>query len=416
MWNSWATMWKSWVTNPRARLPPQSSFQRPVRETRAAPCSSCSPSINCWPISPQQIRRNWNAEAREKAERDDAEQEEEREAAWAAAARKQAEDREAARAAAARKQAEDREAARTAAARKQAEKRGAARAAAARKQVEDREAARAAAARKQEEERAAALAEREAYLQAARAKQGALRSRLEDLEPRHQHPRAAAVPSPYPRRRIIVRPPTQSQVPLGSRSTASPHEKEREVAATPTNEKERERATTPEFSVTLGLPAGAEDGASFPAATTVYEFHVGDTAFLSRPLEMPASEVTFHDEDKLAALFAWAVGRRLLRLKAVRAVGVTKIRRPRAGRTTTAAPPGLREGAASEITGEGKPWGTSLPGLRRRAAIAGAGVGAQNVNSTPILRRSVGAAGAETVVGETCLRPTPLIYRVRLFW
>ncbi|CAB1106574.1 unnamed protein product [Ectocarpus sp. CCAP 1310/34] len=39
--NSWATMWKSWITNPRARLPPQSSFQRRVRETRAPPCPLC---------------------------------------------------------------------------------------------------------------------------------------------------------------------------------------------------------------------------------------------------------------------------------------------------------------------------------------------------------------------------------------
>ncbi|CAB1119116.1 unnamed protein product [Ectocarpus sp. CCAP 1310/34] len=66
------------------------------------------------------------------------------------------------------------------------------------------------------------------------------------------------------------------------------------------------------------------------------------------------------------------------------------------------APPSLREGAASEITGEGEPWGTSLPGLRRRAAITGAGVGAQKVNSAPILR--LGVAGAETGVGETRLR------------
>ncbi|CAB1111441.1 unnamed protein product [Ectocarpus sp. CCAP 1310/34] len=98
------------------------------------------------------------------------------------------------------------------------------------------------------------------------------------------------------------------------------------------------------------------------------------------------------------------VGRRLLCLRAGTTVGVTKNRRPRAGRTTTAAPPSLREGAASEITGEGGLWGTRLPGLRRRVAIAGAGVGAQNVNSAPILRLGVGAAGAETVVGETHLR------------
>ncbi|CAB1097529.1 unnamed protein product [Ectocarpus sp. CCAP 1310/34] len=291
-------------------------------------------------------RKVAHAEAREKAEREDAEQEEEREAARAAAARKQA---------------------------------------------EEREAARAAAARKQEEERAAALAEREAYLQAARAKQGALRSRLEELEPRHQDPRTAALPSPYPRRRIVVPPPSQSQVPLGSRSTASPHKKEREVAATPTNEKGRERAATPEFSMTLGLPVGAEDGASCAAATTVYESHIGDTA----PL---------HALDMFLKGTRTTVGRRLLRLRAGRTVGVTKIRRPRAGRTTTAAPPSLREGSASEITGEGKPWGTSLPGLRRRAATVGAGVGAQNVNSAPILRLGVGAAGAETIVGETRLR------------
>ncbi|CAB1096655.1 unnamed protein product [Ectocarpus sp. CCAP 1310/34] len=69
--------------------------------------------------------------------------------------------------------------------------------------------------------------------------------------------------------------------------------------------------------------------------------------------------------------------------------------------STTAAPLSLREGAAPEMAGEGKPWGPSLPGLRRRAATAGAGVGAQNVNSAPMLRLGVGAAGAETVVGET---------------
>ncbi|CAB1116405.1 unnamed protein product [Ectocarpus sp. CCAP 1310/34] len=91
-------------------------------------------------------------------------------------------------------------------------------------------------------------------------------------------------------------------------------------------------------------------------------------------------------------------------LRAGRAVGVTKIRRARAGRTTTTAPPSLPEGAAPEMAGEGKPRGPSLPGLRRRAATAGAGVGAQNVNSAPILRLGVGAAGAETVVGETRLR------------
>ncbi|CAB1103669.1 unnamed protein product [Ectocarpus sp. CCAP 1310/34] len=79
------------------------------------------------------------------------------------------------------------------------------------------------------------------------------------------------------------------------------------------NGQERTRTATPEFSVTLGLPAGAEDGASFAAATTVYVFHVGDTAFLSRPLEMPAQGVTFHDEDKLAALFAWAGIKQLVR-------------------------------------------------------------------------------------------------------
>ncbi|CAB1097717.1 unnamed protein product [Ectocarpus sp. CCAP 1310/34] len=187
--------------------------------------------------------------------------------------------------------------------------REAALAAAARKQEEEREAVLAAAARKQEEERAAVLTEREAYLQAARAKKGALRSRLEELEPRHQDPRAA----PHPRRRVIAPPPTQSQVPLGSHRTASPHEKEREVAASPTNEKERERTTTLEFSVTLGLPAGAEGGASFAAAITVYEFHVGDTAFLSRPLELPAEDVTFQDEDKSAARYTWAGIKQLVR-------------------------------------------------------------------------------------------------------
>ncbi|CAB1120277.1 unnamed protein product [Ectocarpus sp. CCAP 1310/34] len=114
------------------------------------------------------------AEAREQAKREDAERLEEREAALAAAARKQEEEREAVRAAAARKQ------------------------------EEEREAALAAAARKQEEERAAVLAEREAYLQAARAKQGALRSRLKELEPRlrtrEQPPTPVAVlSSPPPR-------------------------------------------------------------------------------------------------------------------------------------------------------------------------------------------------------------------------
>ncbi|CAB1102911.1 unnamed protein product [Ectocarpus sp. CCAP 1310/34] len=156
------------------------------------------------------------AEAREQAKREDAERLAEREAALAAAARKQEEEREAVRAAAARKQ------------------------------EEEREAALAAAARKQEEKRAAVLAEREAYLQAARTKQGALRSRLKELEPRHQDPRAA----PHPLRRVIVPVPTQSQVHLGSHRTASPHEKEREVAASPTNEQERKRTATPEFSVT----------------------------------------------------------------------------------------------------------------------------------------------------------------------
>ncbi|CAB1104325.1 unnamed protein product [Ectocarpus sp. CCAP 1310/34] len=285
-----------------------------------------------------ELERAYNtghAEAREKAEREDAEHEEEREAALAAAARKQ---------------------------------------------EEEREAARAAAARKQAEERTAALAEREAYLQAARAKQGALRSRLEDLEPRHHDPRAATFPSPYPRRRIIVPPQSQSQVPVGFRSTASTHEKEREVAvtpanekgrevaATPTNENRREGAATPEVSVALGLPVGAEDGASFAAAT------IGPLHALHMFLEGTRT----------------TVGRRPLRL--------------RAGRTTTAAPPSLREGAAPEMAGEGKSWGPSLPGLRRRATTARAGVGAQNVNSAPIIRLGVGAAGAETVVGETRLR------------
>ncbi|CAB1106088.1 unnamed protein product [Ectocarpus sp. CCAP 1310/34] len=99
-----------------------------------------------------------------------------------------------------------------------------------------------------------------------------------------------------------------------------------------------------------------------------------------------------------------SVGRRLRCPRAGGTVGATGIRRPRAGRTTTTASPSLREGAASEITGEGEPWGTSLRGLRRRVAIAGAGVGAQSDNSAPILRLGVGAAGAETVVGETRLR------------
>ncbi|CAB1104974.1 unnamed protein product [Ectocarpus sp. CCAP 1310/34] len=39
----------------------------------------------------------------------------------------------------------------------------------------------------------------------------------------------------------------------------------------------------------------------------------GDTAFLSRPLEMPAEGATFHDEDKLAALFAWDGIKQLVR-------------------------------------------------------------------------------------------------------
>ncbi|CAB1119931.1 unnamed protein product [Ectocarpus sp. CCAP 1310/34] len=120
------------------------------------------------------------AEAREQAKREDAERLAEREAALAAAARKQEEEREVDRAAAARKQ------------------------------EEEREAALAVAARKQQEERAAVLAEREAYLQAARAKQGALRSRLKELEPRHQDPRAA----PHPRRRDFVPPPRNPRCPL----------------------------------------------------------------------------------------------------------------------------------------------------------------------------------------------------------
>ncbi|CAB1109575.1 unnamed protein product [Ectocarpus sp. CCAP 1310/34] len=99
-----------------------------------------------------------------------------------------------------------------------------------------------------------------------------------------------------------------------------------------------------------------------------------------------------------------SVGRRLRCPRAGRTIGATGIRRPRAGRTTTTASRSLRVGAASEITGESEPWGTSLRGLRRRVAIAGAGVGAQSDNSGPILRLGVGAAGAETVVGETRLR------------
>ncbi|CAB1103609.1 unnamed protein product [Ectocarpus sp. CCAP 1310/34] len=293
-------MWKSWITNPRARLPPQSSFQRPFPAAgagdesppmpivftvnnllaniatadpaelerayntgrasledivEAAHLSSDSPlSVPPFSLPPedklillphdefmayQRLNEMWcdglagkiaEAEAREQAKREDAERLAEREAALAAAARKQEEEREAVRAAAARKQEEEREAVRAAAARKQEEERAAAlaesegaaaarkqeeereavRAAAARKQEEEREAVRAAAARKQEEERAAALAESEGYLQAARAKQGALRSRLEELEPRHQDPRAA----PYPRRRVIVPPPRNPRCPL----------------------------------------------------------------------------------------------------------------------------------------------------------------------------------------------------------
>ncbi|CAB1106393.1 unnamed protein product [Ectocarpus sp. CCAP 1310/34] len=65
------------------------------------------------------------AEAREQAKREDAERLAEREAALAAAARKQEEEREAVRAAAARKQEEEREAALAAAARKQEEERAA---------------------------------------------------------------------------------------------------------------------------------------------------------------------------------------------------------------------------------------------------------------------------------------------------
>ncbi|CAB1121243.1 unnamed protein product [Ectocarpus sp. CCAP 1310/34] len=82
------------------------------------------------------------AEARKQEEREDAERLAEREAALAAAARKQEEEREAVEAAAARKQ------------------------------KEEREAALAASPRKQEEKSEAVLAERGAYLQATRAKQG----------------------------------------------------------------------------------------------------------------------------------------------------------------------------------------------------------------------------------------------------
>ncbi|CAB1108906.1 unnamed protein product [Ectocarpus sp. CCAP 1310/34] len=270
------------------------------------------------------------AEAREQAKREDAERVAEREAALAAAARKQ-EECEAALAAAARKQEEERAAALT-------------------------------AARKQEEDRKAELAEREAYVQAAMAKQGALRSRLDHLEFRPHGPHAAALPSPSPHRRVVAPPQLQSQ------------------RASVAKENGREVAATPEFSVTLGRPAG-EDGASTAAAAA------GSLHALHMVLEGTRT----------------TVGRRLLRLRARRTVGVTKMRRPRAGRTTTAAPPSLREGAAPEMAGEGNPWGPSLPVLRRRAATAGAGVGAQNVNSAPILRLGVGAAGAETVVGETRL-------------
>ncbi|CAB1104417.1 unnamed protein product [Ectocarpus sp. CCAP 1310/34] len=74
MWNSWATMWKSWITNPRARLPPQSSLQRPDEMW----CDGLAGKIA-------------EAEAREQAKREDAERLAEREAALAAAARKQEE-------------------------------------------------------------------------------------------------------------------------------------------------------------------------------------------------------------------------------------------------------------------------------------------------------------------------------------
>ncbi|CAB1116812.1 unnamed protein product [Ectocarpus sp. CCAP 1310/34] len=114
-------------------------------------------------------RKVADAEAREKAEREDAEQEEEREAARAAAARKQAEEREAAGLLLGGSR------------RRSGRLPGLLLRGSRRRSAEEREAARAAAARKQEEERATALAEREAYLQAARAKQVALRSRLEDL-------------------------------------------------------------------------------------------------------------------------------------------------------------------------------------------------------------------------------------------
>ncbi|CAB1115323.1 unnamed protein product [Ectocarpus sp. CCAP 1310/34] len=182
------------------------------------------------------------ADAREHAKREDAERVAEREAALAAAARKQEEEREAALATAARKQEEER-------------------------------AAALAAARKQEEDRKAELAEREAYVQAAMAKQGALRSRLDHLEFRPRGPHAAALPSLSPNRRVVAPPQLQSQ------------------RASVAKENGREVAATPEVSVTLGRRAG-EDGASTAAEAAGYEFHVGETAFLSRQLEMPAEDAS----------------------------------------------------------------------------------------------------------------------------
>ncbi|CAB1115660.1 unnamed protein product [Ectocarpus sp. CCAP 1310/34] len=205
-------------------------------------------------------------------------------------------------------------------------------AAAARKREEEREAALAAAARKQEEERAAALA--------------AARKQEED--------------------RIA-------------------EQAERE-ATTSTKGKGREVAATPEFSVTLGSPAGGEDGASTAAAATgppVQPLH-------ALPVFLEGTRTT--------------VGRRLLRQRARMTIGVTKVRRPRAGRPTTAAPTILREGAAPEMAGGGKPRGHSLPGLRRRAATAGARARMQNVTSAPSFRPGVVAAGAETIVRATRLR------------
>ncbi|CAB1116001.1 unnamed protein product [Ectocarpus sp. CCAP 1310/34] len=292
------------------------------------------------------------AEAREQAKREGAERVAEREAALAAAARKQEEESEAALAAAPGKQEEEREAALAGAARKQEEERAAA----------------LAAARKQEEDRNAELAEREAYVQAAMATQGALRSRPDHLEFPPHGPHAEALPSPSPHRRVVAPLQLQSQ------------------RASVAKENGREVAATPEFSVTLGRPAG-KGGASTAAEAAgppVRPLH-------ALPMFLEGTRTT--------------VGRRLLHLLAGRTVGVTKIRRPRAGRTTTAAPPSLRKGTVPEMAGEGKPRGPSLPDLRRRAATAGAGVGAQNVNSAPILRLGVAAAGAKTGAGATAGRP-----------